>query len=427
MLNNTISLKSLLETHEWPFVVIDSALTVVAVNKAWEQFFSADRQGIIGQPCCGASPLCRHQDLFEKLEPYEVKNLQQRDKNVHVKGYPLIDADGTVYLGEVLQPLNTLAGNGRFSEMAGSSEVFERFRESLCQAAQSSVPVMLSGETGTGKELAAAFIHRRSSRKDAELIVVDCTVLNEELFESELFGHEKGSFTGASSSKKGLFELADQGTLFFDEIGELPLSQQPKLLRALETGQFRRVGGTKALTSNVRVVCATHRNLAEMVKRGRFREDLFYRLSVFPIYVPPLRERLQDIPGLVDCLLKQLSRREGNNYSIDKKAVIKLFKHQWPGNIRELKNCLQLSASLCSDHRIGEDDIMYVEGVKQNVLYHPLHTQDSQIRRNPLTEMESEVIKGLIDKYQGNRKLIAAEMDISERTLYRKLKRFNLN
>jgi len=282
------------------------------------------------------------------------------------------------------------------------------------------------GETGTGKELAAEFIHSYSKLADKELVVVDCTVLNEALFESELFGHEKGAFTGATRMKKGLFELADKGTLFLDEIGELPLSQQPKLLRALETGQFRRVGSTTALKSDVRIVCATHRNLAEMVKAGQFREDLFYRLSVFPIQIPPLRQRLKDIPELTDYLLKQLGQRDGHVYSISKQALVKLLQHQWPGNIRELKNCLQLACSLCDNHHIDKGDVSYMQqapeipdGFESDVVSNSIC--------NPLQQMEIDIIQALLQKHQGNRKLVAAEMDISERTLYRKLKRFELN
>jgi transcriptional regulator with PAS, ATPase and Fis domain len=429
MLENSISLESLLETHELPFVIIDASLTIVGLNRAWEQRFGVSRTECIGQPCCEMAPDCRHHELFQKLEPYESTEILHQNTQLRVRGYPLLDKDGTVYLGESITQVTVLQNTPDTSRMIGNSTAFLSFQKKLLRAAQSRAPVLLMGETGTGKELAAEFIHNHSRQAEQAFVVVDCTVLSEDLFESELFGHEKGSFTGAASAKKGLFELGDQGSLFFDEIGELPLTQQPKLLRALETGQFRRVGGTTPLKSDVRIICATNRNLSEMVKTGTFREDLYYRLLVFPILVPALRERLQDMLDLTRYLLKQLSQRDGHNYSIDKAALIKLLKHQWPGNIRELKNCLQLAGSLCHNDHISEEDITYIQQQDPGMLHHPNATPDfgSNKNTNPLIQMESEVIRGLLKKYQGNRKLIASEMDISERTLYRKLKRFELN
>jgi len=428
MLKNSISLESLLETHELPFVIIDASLTIVGLNKAWESQLAICKKDSIGRSCCNNAPNCRHHELFEKLEPYistEVNNDQQQT----VRGYPLLDNDGTVYLGETITQSQVLVDSKQPLRMAGSSEVFTDYQKKLLKAAKTQVPTFLMGETGTGKELAAEFIHSHSKRVDKELVVVDCTVLTESLFESEVFGHEKGAFTGATGAKKGLFELADQGTLFLDEIGELPLSQQPKLLRALETGQFRRVGSTKSLTSDVRVVCATHRNLAKMVKEGEFREDLFYRLSVFPVQIPPLRERLKDIPEITTYLLKQLGKRDGGEYSITKEALIKLLKHRWPGNVRELKNCLQLACSLCEDQSVTEEDITYMQQTLELDVESETPMQGSVVtnsKTNPLQQMECDIIQTLLHKYEGNRKLVAAEMDISERTLYRKLKRFGL-
>jgi len=427
MLENSISLESLLETHELPFVIIDASLTIVGLNKAWERQLAVNKKDYIGQPCCKASPNCRHQELFQKLEPYVSTELITEDKQAIVRGYPLLDNDGTVYLGESIIQSTSLIENSNTPRMTGSCTAFNNYKEKLLKAAKTQAPAFLMGETGTGKELAAEFIHSHSKLADNELVVVDCTVLTETLFESELFGHEKGAFTGATRTKKGLFELADKGTLFLDEIGELPLSQQPKLLRALETGQFRPVGSTSSKKSTVRLICATHRNLTEMVKAGEFREDLFYRLSVFPIQIPPLRERMRDIPELTSYLLTQLGQRDEVDYSISKEALIKLLQHRWPGNIRELKNCLQLACSLCDKQHITEDDISYMQQAVTEPQEYAEQTPATASNSNPLQQMESDIIQALLHKYQGNRKLIAAEMDISERTLYRKLKRFELN
>ncbi len=434
MFNSSISLETLLETHELPFVIIDSTLTVVGLNSAWEKQFSTTKKEFIGKSCCDDAPNCRHHELFQHLEAYEVIEKLDQQTLAKVKGYPLLDKSGQVYLGESVSQIMPLSKTVTNSKMVGSSETFKHYFAKLQRAAKSNVPVFFLGETGTGKELAAEFIHSHSSRADHEFVVVDCTVLSEDLFESELFGHEKGSFSGAIGSKKGLFEVADQGTIFLDEVGELPISQQPKLLRVLETGQFRRVGSTKSISVDVRVVCATHRNLADMVKQGMFREDLYYRLTVFPVQIPPLRDRMQDIMELTDFILHQIGSREACAYSISKAALKKLLKHNWPGNIRELKNCLQLACSLCENNIVNEDDITYMQhehlpftstisGVMPNAgVGRPEHKEDS----NPLVQMEIEVIRGLLEKYNGNRKLIAEEMNVSERTLYRKLKRFNL-
>ncbi len=428
MSENSISLESLLETHELPFVIIDASLTIVGLNKAWEKRHTVCKEELIGKACCQNAPNCRHGELFKKLEPYISTEIVNEKLQQTVKGYPLLDHNGTVFLGESIVQSHARLGPGTSSKMIGSSAIFSQFQNKLLKAAKTQAPIFLAGETGTGKEVAAEFIHKHSKLADQDLVVVDCTVLTEALFESELFGHEKGAFTGATGVKKGLFEIADKSTLFLDEIGELPLSQQPKLLRALETGQFRRVGSNKALQSNVRIICATHRNLVEMVKAGEFREDLFYRLSVFPVQIPSLRERLKDIPALTDYFLKQFGRRDEQEYSISKEALIKLLQHQWPGNIRELRNCLQLACSLCDNQHIEEGDISYMQSI--NMLEpepYMMKSQEAPIKVNPLQQMERDVIQTLLQKHQGNRKLIAAEMDVSERTLYRKLKRFGLN
>jgi len=324
--------------------------------------------------------------------------------------------------------------------MIGMSVAFSNLKSKIEQAAQVDIPAILLGETGTGKEVAAAYLHQHSSRVANEFVIVDCTILTGELFESELFGHEKGSFTGATARKEGLFQHADKGTLFLDEIGELPLSLQPKLLRALESGQYRSLGSTETQHANVRVICATHRNLVEMVKAGAFREDLYYRLSVFSIHLPPLRERMQDIPLLADHLLQQVPKTNGGTYTLTREALIKLMKHQWPGNIRELRNCMQLAAGLCNNYLIDENDIhisqtqqavkMITAPIEENNVSPHMQEQPQALPNesfNPLEKLESNYITQLMKKYNGNRKQMASEMNISERTLYRKLKRLNLN
>jgi two-component system, NtrC family, response regulator AtoC len=438
MLKTSFTLESLLETHDLPFVIVDTNLKIAAINRACEAQLGISREQVIGKPCCDDKENCRHKRLFQKLEPYSGvfsnSSLTTDQKLFRVRGYPLLDADGTLYIGESLSYSNQIVTDTDGPRMLGESPAFLKLKTKLLQAAETFAPVFLTGETGTGKELAAEFVHRNSKLADAEFVVVDCTILGENLFESELFGHEKGSFTGAATAKKGLFELANNGTLFLDEIGELPISQQPKLLRALESGKFRRVGGTTTLSSKVRIVSATNRNLAQMVKEGNFREDLFYRLSVFPVEIPPLRDRRQDLPVIVEALLQQLSLRDSHQYMLTKEALVKLMRHLWPGNIRELRNCLQLATGLCQNYQITERDIMIMRRSNRSSEQQPRPEQQAENHEavkahemNPLEQIEANFLNSLISKYNGNRKLMANEMNVSERTLYRKLSRFNLS
>jgi two-component system response regulator AtoC len=429
----TITLQSLLETHDQPFAIIDSSLTIVAVNGAYERCFSLDRKQFVGQPCCRITGQetsrqhCRHRQLFQDLEPYRLTHSDQdangNPRAYHVCGYPLVDGDDVIYLGESIVPIATGQGPAR-TKMVGESPAFRRFAEQLERIAATHVPVLLEGETGTGKEVAAEYLHAHSRRRDQQLVVVDCTVLGEDLFESELFGHEKGAFTGAAGSKKGLFELADQGTLFLDEIGELPLSQQPKLLRALESGSFRRVGSADIRRADVRIVGATNRNLLEMVRRGEFREDLYYRIAVFPLRVPCLRERREDIPQIAQFLLSQIGGFMGRQFRLTPRAVARLLDHSFPGNVRELRNVMQLAATLAPGDQIDAEHILLRSAI--NVMPAAAASVGDSVH-NPLEDMEIAYISDLLKKHEGSRKAAAAEMNISERTLYRKLKRYHIH
>lgn len=251
-----------------------------------------------------------------------------------------------------------------FGDIIYSSAPMRRVVERAKKAALRSVPVLIEGESGTGKELLARAIHARGLRRDRELKIVNCGAIPSELVESTLFGHERGAFTGASRTHIGHFEAADRGTLFLDEVGELPLSAQVKLLRAIQQGEVHRVGGTKALTVDVRIIAATNRNLATEVAAGRFREDLFYRLAVLVLKMPPLRDREDDIGSLIDGLLEKInleSMASGEpgftqkTLSVGAKAL--MMREPWPGNVRQLENTLRRAAVWCDEAAIGEDDI----------------------------------------------------------------------
>jgi two-component system response regulator GlrR len=249
--------------------------------------------------------------------------------------------------------------------IVGSSSAMKRLQSTLDRLARSLAPVLVTGESGTGKELAARALHYGSVRAAAPFIALNCGAIPESLFEAELFGHQRGAFTGAVSARPGAFEAADGGTLLLDEIGEMPLALQVKLLRVLETGEVTRLGGNERKRLNVRVVAATNKNLAEEVKRGRFREDLFYRVNVCSLEIPPLRERPEDIPALVMHHLEEIARREQRSAPrVTQVALDKLLAHRWPGNVRELVNVVERAVlhaeggTIDAAHLVLPDDAM---------------------------------------------------------------------
>lgn len=310
------------------------------------------------------------------------------------------------------------------SQFIGKSDALIHVKKHIHAVAQSDINVLIQGESGAGKELVAHAIHRASPRTKYNFVAVDCCTLTEDLFESELFGHEKGAFTGATAQKKGLIEGAKNGTLFLDEIGEISPSIQAKLLRVIETGIFRRVGGTKDLRSNVRFVVATNRNLAKMSERREFRADLFYRLSAFIIETPPLRQRLDDVPLLVDHFLKNHSFSRRINVSVDQEALNDLMQYHWPGNVRELKNVIERAIILMEKENILRSEHL--------VFNYPCEKTDKNstilsFKNEPsLEEIEKKYLIKILSKYSHHRGKTAEVLGISERTLYRIVKKYHL-
>ena len=278
------------------------------------------------------------------------------------------------------------------------------------KVARSNSTVLIEGETGTGKELIAHAVHQRSLRKDNSFIVIHCAALPETLQESELFGYEKGAFTGAVKQKKGLVELADGGTLFIDEVGEITPSLQVKLLRFIETGRFRRLGAEQELQISVRVIAATNRNLVKSIKEGTFREDLYYRLKVINIHLPTLRERKEDIPILVDHFLK----KGGGKKALTRAALGELTRHDWPGNVRELANAIEVASVMASGDQIEKEDLPV-----QAASLHPEKVKT-------LEELEKEHIRQALNSSAGNKTKAAKILGISLRNLYRKIERYGL-
>ena len=286
--------------------------------------------------------------------------------------------------------------------------------------------MLLLGESGTGKELVAQAVHEASPRAAHPLVVVDCASLPETLFESELFGHERGAFTGASTSKPGLVEAASGGTLFLDEVGDIPLPMQVKLLRLLESGTYRRVGSTDLRRTDVRVVAATHRDLKAMVADGRFREDLYYRLSTFPIALPPLRERLDDVPLLAQALLDRVAPHR--NLVLSAAAVGRLQQHPFPGNVRELRNVLERAALLTDGTGIDAahiDRALGTDAPPERRAAKPVAVQVPDAAgplAASLRDVERAALRAQLEAHRGSRAELARKLGISERSLYRKLR-----
>ncbi|MBK6848869.1 MAG: sigma-54-dependent Fis family transcriptional regulator [Proteobacteria bacterium] len=320
------------------------------------------------------------------------------------------------------------ATNGRFG-LVGTSAPMRTVYNVIEKVADTPSTVLITGESGTGKELVAKAIHEQSARHDKALIKVNCAAIPDALIESELFGHERGAFTGAVSAKPGRFELAESGTLFLDEIGEIPLEMQVKLLRALQDGEFDRVGGIKTVKVDVRLVTATNRDLGKEVESGRFREDLFYRLNVVPIHLPPLRDRRADIPLLVDHILEKFRSRLGKDVrALDPDALAVLATHDWPGNIRELENLLERTILFCEHETIAAADLPAPLG--GGTSERPaLVTGDSSLKeivRAETERVERQLILSALEETGGNVTHAAKRLKISRKSLQNKMKELSL-
>ena len=306
--------------------------------------------------------------------------------------------------------------------MIGNSTKMKNIIETIEQVAPTRTTVMITGESGTGKELVAQAIHQCSGRA-GKFVPVHCAALPENLLESELFGHERGAFTGAVEMRKGRFELAAGGTIFLDEIGEIQLHIQVKLLRVLENRAFERIGGTETIVTDARVVAATNRDLRAMVERGEFREDLFYRLNVVSLEIPPLRERRDDIPLLVKHYLDLFTKENGKDIGITEAAMASLCAYSWPGNIRELRNCVERMVVLCRGKMIDIDNVPVDirEGVTPGIAKTVLAQPSCDLECN-----EKILIERALNECRGNRTKAAEKLGISRRTLHRKLHTYNL-
>jgi len=305
-------------------------------------------------------------------------------------------------------------------QMIGASPSWRRMLTLVEQTADSSATILIQGESGTGKELVARTIHERSARRNGPFIAVNCAALPETLLESELFGYEKGAFTGAAGRKEGRFELAHGGTLFLDEVADLSLVTQPKILRVLQEGEFERLGGTRTLQVDVRIVAATNQDVAEMVKEKRFREDLYYRLNVITVRVPPLRERPEDIRVLAQHYLRVYGAKNGRKLEgFTGEAIDRLEAYAWPGNVRELENLIERSVLLARKDRIDAEDLPEeVMGVKR-----PPRDAILELIGTPLADIEQRLLDETLRITGGNKTQAAKLLGIDVRTVARKLER----
>ncbi len=303
---------------------------------------------------------------------------------------------------------------GEESELVGRSPAMAELHALIDKVAGTDATVLIRGESGTGKEVIARIIHRCNARRDRPFVVVDCGATEENLVLSELFGHERGAFTGATQRRHGFFELADSGTVLIDEVGDAPLSLQSSLLRVLETGTFHRVGSEQPIAVNVRILAATHRDLEALVRAGTFREDLFFRLNVFSLDVPPLRDRRGDIPLLVDHFLARLGA--GGRPPVAPAAMARLEAYRWPGNVRELRNVVERAVILSAGGPITPEHLPanLVSGTAPREA-----TGDPPVS---LKEAELRHVQTLVDRFDGDRARVAAALGVSQRTLYRKLR-----
>lgn len=386
-----------------------------------------------------------------RLKTYLERNFPGRDAELtqHIDNLPVLSEKDIAYLTELIEMVveeiivsqkrvsdeqekvgelsKELGVRYGFDRMIGKSAPMQDLYRLLDRVCDSDATVLINGENGTGKELIARALHYNSRRKDKKFVVVNCGAFNENLLESELFGHVKGSFTGAVKDKKGLFEEADGGTLFLDEIGETSPSMQVKMLRMLQEGTFTPVGGTQIRRANVRILAATNRELQRMVKEGTFREDLYYRLKVINLTVPPLRDRKEDIPILVDHFLARYAKESGQKKFMDKSTLERLINHDWPGNVRELENEIE---RLCVLSGAGEEPVQ-PDLLSQHILEnaknkYPGYRVAGRLK-DALEELEKQMIREGLERTRWNKSRLAKELGISRAGLIMKVEKYGLD
>lgn len=428
-----------------PFVVINKDYKIVAANNRYLNKYEPDDTEIIGQtchrishhsevPCHENGEHCPLKSVFDTGRATEVIHVHYDkhggQEHVQLRAQPILDDHGNVkYMAESMICLDEVDKAEKF--LVGRSSAMIRLTSLLQRVAPTRSTVLLTGESGAGKEKVSEYIHHFSNCHKGPFVIVDCSTLGEQLFESELFGHEKGAFTGATDKKVGLIEAANTGTLFIDEISELPLPLQTKLLRFLETGTYRTVGGNKYKQVDVRIIAATNRNLRQMVEDKKFRNDLFFRLTAFPVEIPPLRERKDDLPALAEHFLLSI---EGGSAHIplSEEVIEELFKYDYPGNVRELRNIMERACILASLETMNPDHLIFEQFTYINsnseVVSSPAEnsapgSNDYDFLSRSQGRHDKDRILNALRQCNGNRSRAADLLGVSERTIYRYVKK----
>jgi transcriptional regulator with PAS, ATPase and Fis domain len=454
--NLTSTLESVLESIEEGIVVVDKQGLITIMNKAYGYFLGINPKDIVGEHITTVIPNTRLH-IVARNGNAEVEQFQKINDNICVvtripitKNDEIIGCVGNVIFKDA-KNLDTLAAKFNklhselefykeefskacgikytFEDIVGKSKKIDAVKKLAFKAAKSISTVLILGESGTGKELFAHAIHAASSRRQGPFIKVNCAALPESLLESELFGYDEGAFTGARrSGKPGKFELANGGTIFLDEIGEMPISMQVKILRVLQEREMERVGATKTTKLDIRIIAATNRNLEKMIDEGQFRRDLYYRLNVFSLVIPPLRERMDDIPLLCDMLLRKICNKVGHwVYDISPKALELMNEYNWPGNVRELENILERTINLMDDEVVLMAEHLPPILKKKNQL-----TTDEDNRTIFNLELimnnaERLALNRALEATRGNKSTAAKILGITRSAFYQKLKKHNLD
>lgn len=431
----------MLDGYDSPAILVSRNYEILATNDLYREAFGLPEAAATlprcyavshgyDRPCDEAGETCPLAAATASGERERVLHIHETPKgreHVDVEMLPIADETGQLaFFIELLRPLPTAGEQAASQDMAGQSPAFNAMLSVISRVARSDVAVLLAGESGAGKELAAHTLHRNSLRHRAQMVTLECAGLTETLFESELFGHVRGAFTGANYHKAGLVEAANGGTLFLDEIGDVPLPLQVKLLRLIETGTYRQVGSTDVRHADFRLVCATHKDLDGMVAEGRFRQDLYYRINVFPVRVPALRERPEDIPLLANTFLRATGQGVGMHFT--ESAIQRLRSHAYPGNVRELRNIVTRCSIIGNSNVIDRSVVeRAITGQTQQAdagtagAASLQQTPDSGAGVKTLQEIESQHLDFLMRHFAGNKDAVAQAAGISVRSLYRRL------
>ncbi|WP_027624088.1 sigma 54-interacting transcriptional regulator [Clostridium lundense] len=432
-------LLAIIDSVDDGIMYINKNLKIEIFNSYCEEIFYYARKDVLGEDVTNVikdAPMVKLLNSGEKYDNIEVNIENDRGKSHYLTtGRPVKD-DNNNNIGVVasirdmkkaIEIANVVSttDNGAFKEIIGNSASIDRVKAMVRAVAKNNSTIMLRGESGTGKELFAKAIYNLSERKDKKFVPINCAALPENLIESELFGYEKGSFTGAISTKEGLFKEAHNGTLFLDEVGELPLLLQAKLLRVLQEGVIRKIGSNKEDKVDVRIICATNKNLEEMVQKGEFRDDLYYRLNVIPIVIPPLRQRLEDIPILVNHFIDKLNKKLNKNVlGTELEFINELLKYNWPGNVRELENVIERAMNLCNQDLLGKDHLM-IDIYEPPKVINDIDKEEELKLKEVVDMAEKEAIIKSLKKNKTFRKTAKA-LGVSHTTIINKLNRYGI-